>query len=468
MTLGARPGLLPRYRCTRGSAVITVLILAAVTAVIAAGFLSRSNQEARLATRSFFHSVALNLAEAGVEEALHAVNSSAVNSANGWALASGSTTDFVKSITSGLDFQQATGAIHIRVDQAASTNPVIIVAGVVSIPKQQAVIKQIRVGGSKRHLWSNSIVAKGTVTFSGNASIESYDSTLGPYNAATNRSDLATVASASTDLDPIVVGSNASIYGYVATTGADPVVGGNGRIYGATTPTGTLVDQSRIRRDFTANLPDATAPTGTAIALAAISSTLTLPRVGDVAGANGRYLYSTTGVGMAGNNTVSIKGPVDLIVTGNVSVSGNGSITIGGTGSTDPSLNLYTSGDINFTGNGMVNLTQDPSKTALWGTTPSGSTQTLSVGGNGEYVGTVYAPNAAITMAGNGGSSGAVIGNTVTISGNGNFRYDTRLGTLTTDMDTSFRVNSWSELTGTPGGGSPFVRDNRAPFASLF
>lgn len=61
-------------RTERGSAIITVLILAAVTAVIASGFLFRSAQEAKLATRSFFNTAALNLAEAGIEEGLFAIN----------------------------------------------------------------------------------------------------------------------------------------------------------------------------------------------------------------------------------------------------------------------------------------------------------------------------------------------------------------------------------------------------------
>src|SRR5205085_2063276 len=77
-------------RTDRGSAVITVLVLAAVTAVIASGFLFRSLQEAKLAGRSLLQSAALNLAEAGVEEGLYAANGGGFSTANGWAFASGS------------------------------------------------------------------------------------------------------------------------------------------------------------------------------------------------------------------------------------------------------------------------------------------------------------------------------------------------------------------------------------------
>lgn len=452
----------------RGSAVITVLVLAAVTAVIASSFMFRSTQEAKLATRSYFQTAALNLAEAGIEEGLFAANTSTFTTAEGWSLANGSTTDYVKSLTTGFNLQQATGAVYVRVDNATTLEPVVIAAGVISIPNQRSVVKQIRVSATKRHLWSNGMVAKNTLTFSGNAAIDSYDSSVGVYNSATNRGDQATVATASTALDPIVVGSNASIYGYVATGANDPEVGSGGRIYGATTPSGTLVDSSRIRRDFTANLPDASAPTGSATALAAISSSLTLPRTGDTPGTNGRYLYTTTSVSLSGNNTLSVLGPVDLIVTGGVAVSGNGSLSVGGTGSTNPSMNLYSPGTISIAGNGMINLTNTPANSTIWGTATSGATQTVTITGNGSFTGTVYAPNANLTLSGNGGNSGAVIAKTVTVGGNGQFHYDIQLSTLHATVDTSFRVTAWAELTAVSSSGAVFARDNRAPFTGIF
>ena len=454
----------PSPRRTKGSAVITVLILAAVTAVTASSFLFRASQESKLATRSLYQSVALNLAEAGIEEGLYAANTSGFTTANGWTLVTGTTSDYIKTILSGFSFPQGTGAVYVRVDSGTTMTPTIIAAGVVTIPNQPKVIKQLRVAAGKRRLWANGVVVKSTLTFSGNATVDSYDSTIGVPNPATNKGDQATVATISTALDPLTIGSNVVIYGYVATGADDPVIGPGGRVYGATTPSGTLVDTSRIRHDFTANLPDATSPTGSAISIGTINTATTLPRVGDVPGANGRYLYSVPNIAVAGTDTLSIKGPVDLIVTGSVSITGTATISVGGTGSVNPSMNLYSAGTVNIAGNGMANLTDVPAKASIWGT--AASSQTISIAGNGSFTGTIYAPNAEVNMIGNGENMGAIIAKTATIGGNGEFHYDTALGLITSDM--TFRPTSWCELAAAPTSSSVFKRDNRTPFTGLF
>ncbi len=457
---------------SRGSAVITVLVLAAVTALIASSFLSRAAQEARLASRSYYQAAALNLAEAGIEEALYAINTSTVNSGAGWELVSGTSDDFSRSITSGLSFPQATGSVHARIDGANGSAPTITALGVIQLPNQPQILKQLRVGGSgPTRLFGNGIVAKGTVTFSGSANIDSYDSSLGDWNASTNRSDQATVASNTV----VQVLNSADIYGYVATGGTQPNVGGSGRIYGATSTSTPKVDPSRVRLDFNANLVDATAPTTSAYSLGAYApgAGTNLPRVGDVPGANGRYLYTCTSLSLGGSANLNIKGPVDIIVTGNISVGGSSYLSVGGSGSTDPSLNIYCPGTISLGGSGMINSTADCGKVTIWGTAPTGSTQTLDIGGSGSFKGTIYAPNGNINLNGSGDMYGAVIGNTVTVGGSGVMHYDVQLASLITTGGPTpgpryMRVGLWSELTASPSSGAAFARDDREPFATFF
>ncbi len=451
-----------------------MLLLAAVAAVIASHLFVRGLQEQRLATRSYYQSVALNLAEAGIEEAMWALNNGWVDSTRGWSDAGDGTGAKIRSVTTGLTLAQGRGEIHLRIDSPATGTPVVLALGRVLLPGQAPVLKQLRVGLSRRAIWANAIVAKGTVTFNGSrVSIDAYDSALGPWNATTNRLDLATVATNSTSNGGLSV-NNADIYGAVATGGGQPVVGPTGSILGATSPPSLTnnIDPSRVRTDFSYNIPDAVAPAGPATSLGAVNTTLLLPRPGDLPGANGRYLYQATDINL-NNQTLTIAGPVDLVVSGNVSVGGgSGSIVV--SAGTTPALALYAAGNLSISGNGAANATNAPPRMTFYGTRTQAEVATLGaqqfdLRGNASYVGLVYAPNADVQLRGGGTSGrfdGAVIGRSVTFNGNYDFHYDIQLGGLASED--FFKPVSWIELTAPAGSGAPLARDARAPFAGKF
>ncbi len=444
-----------------------MLLLAAVAAAAAAFLLTRASQEVRLATRSYYAGSALNLAEAGIEEAMWAANSSAFVSASGWEPASGGAV--VRRRLTGLDLAQGAAEILVRVDAPASPNPVVTSLGIVRLPGQPVIVKQLRVTLARRAVWANAIVAKGTVTFNGNnVAIDAYDSTAGPWHAVTNRLDQATVATTSTSNAGLAV-NNADIYGYVATGGGTPVVGPNGSVHGATSPSSPKLDPTRLRTDFSYNIPDAPAPTGTAVALADITGNLTLPRAGDTPDANGRYLYQTGQIDL-NNRVLTITGPVDLIVTSDISVGGgSGSIALS-TAVTTSALRLYAAGNVTLAGGGAVNATGASSRLTLYGTRTQAATATLgaqqfSLGGNAGFTGLIYAPNADLALHGGGSSGlfdGAVIARNVTLNGNYAFHYDIRNADIQSER--YFRPTAWLELTAPAGSGQGLARDNREPF----
>jgi hypothetical protein len=193
---------------------------------------------------------------------------------------------------------------------------------------------------------------------------------------------------------------------------------------------------------------------------------------------NSPRLYTSSSFSIGGSGHLDIKGPVDIIVTGNTSVGGSGYVAIGGTGAVNPSLNLYCPGTIDLGGSGMVNNTSLPINTTIWGTKPAGSVQTVTVGGSAAFKGTIYAPNGNISVTGSGGVYGALIGNTVTLSGSGDVHFDVQLMTASVAGGPSpgsgssgsgyYRVRAWSELSEKPGSGHAFARDNRQPFSTLF
>jgi hypothetical protein len=459
-------------RTERGSALVAILLIAAIAATVAAHLLTGVVAEQRYATRSVYQSVAMNLAEAGVEQAMWAVNNGWVDATRGWADATDGSGAKVRSTTSGLALTQGSGEIFLRLDNPASNTPIVTALGIVRLPGQGTIVKQLRVRLERRSMWANAIVAKGHVTFNGNrTTIDAYDSSVGPWHSTSNRLDKATVATNLATNGGIAV-NNADVFGSIATGGGEPLVGPNGSILGATSPSGLTnnIDPSNVRRDFAYNIPDAVAPTPLSGNLNAITTSLTLPRTGDTPGPNGRYVYRATEIDF-NNQTLTINGPVDLVVSGDVEIGGGSGAIVVNSGSS-PQLGLYVAGDISISGSGAVNQTNSPPNMSIYGTRSLSQVATLgrqqfNLSGNASYSGLVYAPNADISLRGGGSTGrfdGAIIAYSVTFNGNYDFHYDVRLAGIQSER--YFKPSSWIELTAGAGTGAPLARDNRQPFAS--
>jgi hypothetical protein len=84
---------------------------------------------------------------------------------------------------------------------------------------------------------------------------------------------------------------------------------------------------------------------------------------------------------------------------------------------------------INFTGGSATNASGLPNTLSFI----YNGTQTVHIGNisNNAVYATFYAPNAAIKFDGNGNIYGAVIGNSVSITGGGHLNYDTNLANST-------------------------------------
>lgn len=108
---------------------------------------------------------------------------------------------------------------------------------------------------------------------------------------------------------------------------------------------------------------------------------------------------------------------------------------------------------LNFTGGQQTNQGGNPNDLSF----VYNGTQTVHIGNisSNALFGTIYAPNANVKFDGNGNIFGAVIGNTVSITGGGHLNYDTNLAnstphiyttTTTTNVASSFHFTefSWS------------------------
>lgn len=128
-----------------------------------------------------------------------------------------------------------------------------------------------------------------------------------------------------------------------------------------------------------------------------------------------------------------------------ISISGLGSIILPTTGT----VRIFVEGStpsINIGGNGFVNSGR-PENLQIFT-----SATRVDVSGNGTFRGVLYAPNANVTMRGNGQYYGAIIGHEMSLTGGGSrggFHYDRSLRTANILNSTSLsRVQtvSWQEL----------------------
>jgi hypothetical protein len=248
------------------------------------------------------------------------------------------------------------------------------------------------------------------------------------------RSDQGRIATLALENSALLV-NQADVLGYVATGGGAPEVGVLGSIRGHDTPAGVRIDPARVSTAFSADLPAVTAPAdGTTIA-----------SVGATLGTAGQATkWRCPGVVLRGSDTLTILGDVTLVLTAAtgsaLDVTGNAAILI----PAGSSLTLYVEGNVLIAGNGLGNANVRPGTCHIWGTAAAGAGQDIKLAGNGALKSVVYAPDAAVTINGNGEVLGALVGRTITFTGNASFHYDESLAREA--EGTPFRAVSWREL----------------------
>ncbi len=266
-------------------------------------------------------------------------------------------------------------------------------------------------------------VAPGTPAISllGNNFTDSYDSRTGAYGGSNvhHQGDISTDV---TSAGAISLGPNTTVNGSVA-------VGPSGNTGTAIVGTGAVTG-TKTTEGATWNMPLPTIPTGVIN-----SGSLSVSGHSTVTLSAGTYWFSS--ISITGSAQLATTGAVKIYVTGPADIGGNGIATAG---NLPPNLLIYG--------------TADP-------TNPANTCTSVSIHGNGNFYGAVYAPAAAIQTSGNGEVFGALSGNTVLIngSGHGGLHYDEALGHLgeitTTTTSTTTTTNytftgykrySWREI----------------------
>ena len=403
-----------RRRETAGSVLVVTLVIIGVLCITLGSYLYLVRTENVSVARSQAWNSSLALAEAGVEEAMAQLNPGALlfttnidRSANGWGGPSGGIYGPVaRSLTNG----------SYGVVITADNPPVIYSTGYVAVPTISATASRVvQVTTATFPLFGAGMVAQGDITMHGNnVTVNSFDSRLGPYNPLT----AGTNGSVASEGGLVDVG-NANINGplYLGPTASNGI-GPNGYVSGG------------IYNDFNMDFPPVLPPSGGITPLSGTVGATTYTYLLD--GLNGGNYQLNSSL----SGSIYVAGNSILYVTGNANIT---TLVI----APGASLQLFVGGAT--TTFGQINDSGTAINLQYYGL--PGNTS-ISLGGNAEFIGTIYAPSADFTANGGGNNTldiqGAMVVNSVTMNGHFNFHYDVSLSAI--GPVRGYLATSWREL----------------------
>lgn len=408
----------PRNR-EAGSILVTVVTAMAILFVLLAGYLSSIMVENRATQRSFLAASALNLAEAGVEEAIWKFNRA--STWDDWQTDSLGRRQFTSSLAAG---DSKAGDYQVVVTGAQTNEPTIEAVGFVpSFSAPNRVERRVRVllkRGSQT-LFDQALFGHANLRVTGSVYTDSYDSRLGPYGPS-NRGAEGDVA------------TNGAATGAVTLIGSVTVNGEAG-----TGPNGTVSIGSGCRvngqtsSDIAEFLPDPVVPSP----LVSLSTTGPMCVSGNNSRSIGPGDYKYTELDLSGSGQLVIRGPTRLYVLGNQRTSGSSRISVQGR------VEVYAGGDVDVSGRGVENTSGLPTDFFLFGTA---TCTDVRLSGSSVFYGAVYAPHATLTCTGNSDFYGGISAGSCVATGNVGIHYDRALRDVSFEfVPTSYELVAWQD-----------------------
>jgi len=221
--------------------------------------------------------------------------------------------------------------------------------------------------------------------------VDSYNSDLGPYSAATADSNANLAANGNMSLGSRPVWGNVTAHG--AVTGSSGVTG---TVTQGAPSFPTMLAPPCPSGGYT---PAAYIPTG-----------------------NGVQYNATTGVlSLSSSATLTLNAPPTRYYFSSVSMSGQATLTVNGGGE---QVEIWISNTLNISAGGILNTSSKAPQLGLWACGTNTSTWTIS-GGSAYF--SVYAPTHPISLSGGANLFGALVGASVTANGGAQVHYDEAL-----------------------------------------
>ncbi len=413
----SKGGLLPNS----GMALQISLVLSSVFGLVLLGYLNLVSWNFRSSMRSQTWNETIPVAEAGIEEALAHLNERGPD---------GLATDQWVESDSYVYMNRQLGAGRYQVWVSQEVQPVLYAQGNLKAPNSdQWVSRALRVTTQSLPLFFKGLVAKDTFDLHGNnIETDSFDSkdpafnTDGRYDSTKVKAggDIATNSRIINSLD---VG-NAKIKGKISSgPEGTPAIGPNGIVgdldWHAAGSRG--IQPGWYSDDMNVEFPEVEAPT----------SFGWYPGPGVVDGVYYKHIlnsgtYGLLDLRLSGSQKVLVRGNAKLVVNQSINMTGQSSITI----DEGASLQVFMKGSsTKIAGNGVINLAGNAMNFQYWGTPGN---ETVALSGNSAFIGTIYAPDAHLTLGGGGSDTldfiGAGIADSIDMNGHYRFHYDENLG----------------------------------------
>lgn len=437
-----RVPLICHDRRQRGTALLAALCFATVLVIAISSYITVCHRTLTLSARSLHGNRSIELAEAGMEEALWALNK---NDWSEWAIAGTTATKTI----SGFTFEsEVTGTIQLQIGSydGSAGSPVITSTGSTTSAEGTQLARTLSATAVRAPVFVNAITATtGLVRFTAagvSTVIDSYDSSVGTYASQTpGYAAILSAGSTSTSAATVQL-TNAQVKGFVATLVTGPSYSTNARVFGPATPGGTKIDPDRLSTSPYQPVFDIKTVSGTGTTLNPASGSTTV--IGSPSNTTPDIYYSS-GLNMTSTTKVVVNGPVRLAISGQLYVGLNGgtpSIEVTSNGT----LEIHVSGDIAIYGNGIDNKTSAPERLIIYGTNtltvPDMNTAT-------PFYGVIYTPRGDFKVLSNNPIYGAIVARNITFSGTAPVvHYDLNLRRkVFTGIDTPYSVSDWRETT---------------------
>ena len=414
-----------------GGVLVACLMVVVLLSLVLLATLNLTSTQRKIVSRAQSWNTAIPMCEAALEDAMAHLNYSGTTNlgSDGW---SSTSSNYWRS-------NAMTGGYYY-VTLSTSKPPIITAQGYIwDALRSNYVTRTVQVNTKVAGQFPNAILAKGQITMSGAASIDSFNSSNPSYNTAGHYDSTKAEANAQVDTTAggagIIKVDTAKIYGSVDTGPTGTISIGGGAVgTSAWDASNSGVQSGHSAADVNTIIPD--------VVLPSLTGALT-PTNGSFSVGGTNYNYVLIGGNYSMNTDPNIQGGNAMLVTAPTTLYVNNTFTVGGSGyiyiAPGGSLQLYVNGNVTISGSGIVNGSQTASQCQIWGMT---NCTTLTYSGSAVFIGTVYAPEADVTLSGSAASIGAFVGKTFTDSGGSSIHYDEALGGPT---GYKYLAASWQE-----------------------